>query len=146
MREQKAVIYITKGEHLYVFRHADLQPGPQVPKGSIQTGETPRQATVREAYEESGFRFEHLHFLGEVEMSDAPWYDEHWHVFWAEAPEGRPGPSSIKPPVKARIGARSFFLLAHPLALPTLDWNMGILLHRIPGKTTSESVAPEEAL
>ncbi len=146
MRKQKVVIYITKGEQLYVFRHAAPEPGFQVPKGSIQPGETPLQAAVREAYEESGFRFEHLHFLGEVEMTDAPWHDEHWHVFWAEAPTDAPEAFQHTVSGKGADQQMVFFYQLTPLASPTLDWNMGVLLHRIPGKTTSESVVPKETL
>ncbi|MCX7784477.1 MAG: NUDIX domain-containing protein [Meiothermus sp.] len=143
--EQKAGVYITKGDHLYVFRHADPEPGFQVPKGSIQPGETPLQAAIREAYEESGLRLEHLHFLGEVKMTEAPCQDEHWHLFWAEAPKDTPETFEHQVTGGGEDHQMTFFYSLTPLTAPMLDWNMCVLLHLIPGETTSACVAPEEA-
>lgn len=132
MGEQKAVVYITRGDQLYVFRHEDPEPGLQVPKGSIGPGETPLQAAIREAYEESGLRLEHLHFLGEVKMSDAVWRDEHWHVFCAEAPEDTPAAFLHRVTGDGEDRSMTFSYSLTPLKAPNLDWNMGVLLHRVP--------------
>lgn len=58
---QKVQCYITR-EHarslqVLVFEHVDYpDAGIQVPAGSIKPGETPEEAALREAWEESGVR------------------------------------------------------------------------------------------
>lgn len=55
---QKVQAYITRdtdtGRQLLVFEHADEEAGIQVPAGSINPGETPDQAVLRETAEEAG--------------------------------------------------------------------------------------------
>ena len=53
--KHKAFAYITNGGRLLVFRHP-LEPeaGIQVPAGTIQPGEAPEAAALREAFEETG--------------------------------------------------------------------------------------------
>jgi 8-oxo-dGTP diphosphatase len=56
---EKVVAYIVRSGQLAVFIHlADSDPvfesGLQVPAGTIEPGETPEQAVLREAHEESG--------------------------------------------------------------------------------------------
>ncbi|MET9028209.1 NUDIX domain-containing protein [Nocardia sp. NPDC004168] len=49
--------YIVRGEKLLVFRHTEFsweEVGIQVPAGSIQAGESPADAALREACEETG--------------------------------------------------------------------------------------------
>ncbi|EFW90349.1 MutT/nudix family protein [Haladaptatus paucihalophilus DX253] len=56
--EDKAYAYITRSgaqfRQLLVFEHANEDAGVQVPKGTIEDGEDPREAVVREVREESG--------------------------------------------------------------------------------------------
>ncbi|ODR81330.1 DNA mismatch repair protein MutT, partial [Haladaptatus sp. W1] len=56
--EDKAYAYITRSgaqfRQLLVFEHANKDAGVQVPKGTIEDGEDPREAVVREVREESG--------------------------------------------------------------------------------------------
>lgn len=56
--EEKAYAYITRKaaqtHQLLVFEHANEDVGVQVPKGTIEDGEAPREAVVREVREESG--------------------------------------------------------------------------------------------
>lgn len=56
--EDKAYAYITRNDtqslQLLVFEHANHDVGVQVPKGTIEDGEAPRDAVVREVREESG--------------------------------------------------------------------------------------------
>lgn len=51
----KVVAYITHNNQLLVFRHtAYPEAGIQVPAGTIEAGEGPATAVLREAYEETG--------------------------------------------------------------------------------------------
>ena len=53
--KQKALVYITWGDKLLVFSHPDFpEAGIQVPAGTIEPGEEPEAAALREAYEETG--------------------------------------------------------------------------------------------
>lgn len=53
--KRKAFAYITQGRHLLVFTHPNApEAGTQVPSGSIERGETPEDAVLREAREETG--------------------------------------------------------------------------------------------
>jgi 8-oxo-dGTP pyrophosphatase MutT (NUDIX family) len=135
MGAQKAVVYITKGDQLYVFRHEHPEPGIQVPKGSIQAGETPLVAAIRETYEESGLQVEQMYFLGDVELSDGVWHNERWHVFWAEAPQETPDTFLHRVTGNGEDSEQTFSYFLTPLSAPQLDWNMGVLLHCIPRKT-----------
>ena len=52
---RKAFAYITQGHRLLVFTHPDApEAGTQVPAGTIEHGETPEDAALREAREETG--------------------------------------------------------------------------------------------
>ena len=52
---RKAFAYITDGNRLLVFRHPNNpEAGIQVPAGTMEEGETPEEAVMREAEEESG--------------------------------------------------------------------------------------------
>jgi ADP-ribose pyrophosphatase YjhB (NUDIX family) len=63
---QKVYTYITHQYKLLVFEHVDYpEAGMQVPGGTIECGENPRKAAVREAKEESGLEhLEMVRFLG----------------------------------------------------------------------------------
>ena len=51
----KAFAYVIREGRLLVFRHADApEAGIQVPAGTIDANETPEQAVLREAHEETG--------------------------------------------------------------------------------------------
>jgi 8-oxo-dGTP pyrophosphatase MutT (NUDIX family) len=52
---RKVVTYITWGTTLLVFSHPDFpEAGIQVPAGTIEPGEKPEVAALREAFEETG--------------------------------------------------------------------------------------------
>jgi 8-oxo-dGTP pyrophosphatase MutT (NUDIX family) len=74
VRRQKVYCYITHGDRLLVLRHVDdPEAGVQVPGGSVEPGETPPVAALREAEEETGLRgLALINLLGERErdMSD----------------------------------------------------------------------------
>jgi 8-oxo-dGTP diphosphatase len=63
----KAFAYITSDHYLLLFRHPYVrEAGIQVPAGTIEANETPQEAVLREAFEETGLP--HLtvqRFLGE---------------------------------------------------------------------------------
>ena len=55
MHSSKAYGYVLKGERLLVMEHPDHpEAGVQVPGGTVEPGETPRQAVLREVREETG--------------------------------------------------------------------------------------------
>ena len=70
----RAYAYITHGSRLLVFRHVHApEAGIQVPAGTVEGGEDPRDAVLREAREETGLTALTLvSFLGrdERDMSD----------------------------------------------------------------------------
>ena len=52
---QKVIAYITNGRRLLVFRDTDFpEAGIQVPAGTVDAGEAPQTAVMREAQEETG--------------------------------------------------------------------------------------------
>jgi len=65
--KHKAFVYITHNHHLLVFQHpAFPEAGIQVPAGTIEAGEQPEAAALREAFEETGLReLALVGFLGE---------------------------------------------------------------------------------
>jgi 8-oxo-dGTP pyrophosphatase MutT (NUDIX family) len=83
----KVLCYIVRDGHLLVFRHAgcDLeQAGIQIPARSIRQGESPEDAAMREAREETGLsRFSVVRKLGETTYDISPYRFEiqHRHVF-----------------------------------------------------------------
>jgi 8-oxo-dGTP pyrophosphatase MutT (NUDIX family) len=90
MRE-KVVAYITNGQRLLVFTHP-LSPeaGIQVPAGTMKAGETPTEAVLREAEEETGLTdLEIVSFLGQSYLDVTPFgKDEvhHRHFFHLTCP------------------------------------------------------------
>jgi len=67
--KHKAFAYITHQQKLLVFSHPyDPASGIQVPAGTIEEGEAPEKAALREAFEETGLTgFVLDRFLGEQE-------------------------------------------------------------------------------
>lgn len=65
--KQKIFAYITHGDRLLVFSHPDSpDAGIQVPAGTMEEGEDPDKAVMREAFEETGLSSLRLHaYLGE---------------------------------------------------------------------------------
>lgn len=57
-RKQKVIVYVIRDGQLLVFRHTDFsyeEVGIQVPAGSIESGENPEEAALRELKEETGY-------------------------------------------------------------------------------------------
>lgn len=109
---EKVLCYVVRGGRLLVFRHLDQAwdlSGLQVPGGSVEPGESPEAAAVREAHEETGVEgLRVVRKLGEVEYDMAPYRSElqRRHVFHlafdGETPErwvsSEPDPSDGSPP------------------------------------------------
>jgi len=80
MPRQKSFSYIIRasqaGPELLVFAGLE-EPGFEVPKGTVQPGETPAQAAAREILEESGLR--ELTLIRELGVTQ--WQDEEQHFF-----------------------------------------------------------------
>jgi 8-oxo-dGTP pyrophosphatase MutT (NUDIX family) len=80
MPRQKSFSYIIRasqaGSELLVFDSLE-EPGLEVPKGSVQPGETPAQAAVREVWEESGL----TGLILIRELGVTLWQDEEQHFY-----------------------------------------------------------------
>lgn len=72
--DQKVVVYVTSGDRLLVFRHRESpEAGIQVPAGTIEPGEPPAEAALREAVEETGLALAGpARALGELVVDMAP--------------------------------------------------------------------------
>lgn len=94
--KDKVLVYVVRDGRLLVFRHTDYsyeEVGIQVPAGSIRAGESPEDAALREASEETGLtQFKIVKKLGEAEYDISPYRFEiqHRHVFQLELLEEAP--------------------------------------------------------
>jgi 8-oxo-dGTP pyrophosphatase MutT (NUDIX family) len=83
--KRKVFVYIIRvGEdtvNLLVFDSLE-EPGYEVPKGGVESGESLEEAVHREVYEESGLTG--LNII--KELGKIRWGDEEQHFFLAEAP------------------------------------------------------------
>lgn len=79
-RVEKALAYIVHGPRLLVFRHVGEPPeevGLQVPGGTVRPAETPADAALREAREETGLSgLELVGKVGETRYDLAPYRPE----------------------------------------------------------------------
>jgi 8-oxo-dGTP pyrophosphatase MutT (NUDIX family) len=86
IRKQKALAYITHQRRLLVFSHPNHpEAGIQVPAGTIEPGESPSAAALREAAEETGLAgLTTAHFLGEQirDMIDFDLDEVHQRYFY----------------------------------------------------------------
>ena len=104
----KVLVYVVRNGKLLVFRHTDFsweQVGIQVPAGSIRDGETPEDAALREAREETGLSdFAIVRKLGEAQYDISPYRFEiqHRHLFSVGVAPGRAGP--VAQPGRPRWG------------------------------------------
>jgi len=92
--KHKAFAYITHQQKLLVFSHPyDPASGIQVPAGTIEEGEAPEKAALREAFEETGLTgFVLDRFLGEQErdMEDFGREEIHHRYFYHLRYQGEP--------------------------------------------------------
>ena len=96
---QRAVCYVTRETDVLVLRHEPqpgdswVQPGVQLPAGGVDPGETPAQAAVREAFEETGLaNLGEPAYLGSCHWGGAGWTGpgQVWHYFQLTAPASTP--------------------------------------------------------
>ena len=80
----KAFAYITRRQQLLAFDHVELAAaGTQVPAGTIQPGEAPEAAVLREAIEETGWtRFAAPVLLGRQLFDFSPFGRAELHDRW----------------------------------------------------------------
>ena len=114
VRVSKAFGYVTRREHLLVFRHRDFplgEVGVQVPGGTVQPGESPEEAAVRELREETGLaHLRLLRYLGATDHDMRPArrdvHDRHFFHFiapdstpdewlWREEHDGMQEPTAL---------------------------------------------------
>jgi 8-oxo-dGTP pyrophosphatase MutT (NUDIX family) len=94
--KDKVLVYVVRAGRLLVFRHTEYsyeEVGIQVPAGSVRVGESPEEAALREAREETGLAtFTILSKLGETEYDMSPYRFEiqRRHVFHLELHEDTP--------------------------------------------------------
>ena len=86
--KRKVIAYVTRGDELLVFRHRDFpEAGLQAPGGSIEDGEDPDEAVLRELQEESGLTdVRVVGLMGRYLYNAAPHADESHdrHVYHLE--------------------------------------------------------------
>jgi 8-oxo-dGTP pyrophosphatase MutT (NUDIX family) len=91
---RKAFAYIRRDDCVLVFRHMDYpEAGLQVPAGTVQPGESPVVAVVREATEETGLiGLRVVRFLGQADrdMQDFGVDQVHERWFFELACDGEP--------------------------------------------------------
>ena len=90
----KVVAYITREDELLVFRHRDFpEAGLQVPAGTVEEGETPDAAVLREVQEETGLPHAAVRvkaYLGRrVREAGIQCHDQHFYhlLLTANAPD-----------------------------------------------------------
>ena len=92
--KRKVLAYITHQQKLLVFSHPYApEAGIQVPAGTIEEGEVPEHAVLREAFEETGLTDLVLDgFLGEQErdMADFGREEIHYRYFYHLRFQGKP--------------------------------------------------------
>lgn len=134
--KHKAFAYITHGSRLLVFRHPNsLEAGIQVPAGTIENGERPEDAVMREAVEETGLS--DLILVGKLgehvrDMSDWGLHELHHRHFFHLRCEGDPpptwqhyemSPSTGEPPILFQL-----FWVQLPDGVPQLLCDHGKML------------------
>ena len=147
--KRKAFAYITHNDRLLVFSHPNSpSAGIQVPAGTIEEGERPEEAVMREAREETGLTdLELVRFLGEqvLDRSDVGLEEVHHRYFYhlrctREPPatwrnfETHPSDGGLEPILF------EFFWARLPHGVPELIADHGKLLPRLVEELSAEGM------
>lgn len=147
---EKVMAYITHRGRLLVFRQPDFpEAGIQVPGGTLEPGETPDAAVLREAFEETGLPdLVLVRFLGDVVFDGRPrgrdeFHHRHfYHLIRAEEPP-ETWDHAERLPSDGYPEPIAFELWWAPLdAVPELIAEMGALL---PGLRATLAPTPDSA-
>jgi len=137
---QKVVAYITQVHKLLIFRHTKHpEVGIQVPAGTIEGGETPAEAVLREAEEETGLSDLSIEaYLGEQFLDLSPFGRDEvvrrhfyllvltsaapacWRHFEMNPSEGNSVPVEFE-----------FYWVKHPNETPKLSGELGAFLGQL---------------
>jgi 8-oxo-dGTP diphosphatase len=140
MMMEKVYAYITHEDRLLVFRHTHYpEAGIQVPGGTVEGQESPQEAVLREAGEETGldnlkiFSYLGMHTFDLARIGDFGIQNRHffqlrfqgdrkdnWHHFEGSPSDGHPGPIEFE-----------FFWVKYPEDVPELAGNQGVMLHKV---------------
>ena len=81
---RKAFAYIVHTGKIVLLHHPDHpEAGVQVPAGTMEPGEAPEDAVLREAFEETGLAgLRIVRLLGRERIDMRPWSRAEWHDRW----------------------------------------------------------------
>jgi 8-oxo-dGTP diphosphatase len=135
--KRKAFAYITRRDRLLVFSHPhEPDAGIQVPAGTMEDGETPEVAVMREAVEETGLTCLSLvRFLGEqlLDRSDVGMDEVHHRYFFhLHCDDETPATwrhYELDPSDGSEPPLFEFFWVRMPDGVPQLTAGHGALLH-----------------
>jgi 8-oxo-dGTP pyrophosphatase MutT (NUDIX family) len=93
--KHKALAYITRRDqtntYLLVFDHRDFpEAGTQVPAGTVETGESPETAVLREIKEESGLDLQQVRLIRKLATAEFMPSETVRHIFHLIASEELP--------------------------------------------------------
>jgi 8-oxo-dGTP pyrophosphatase MutT (NUDIX family) len=139
LTKRKAFAYITYQHKLLVFSHPYApEAGIQVPAGTIEAGEQPEQAVLREAFEETGLTGLSIDgFLGEQtrDMADFGHEEIHqrffYHLRYQEEPQTTWRHEERFPSDGSGVHVFEFFWAALPHDVPRLIADHDLMLPQL---------------
>ena len=133
----KVFAYVTNRDRLLVFEHVDHpDAGVQVPAGTLERGESPREGVLREAFEETGLTgLRIVRFLGLTRVDFRPFGRNEIHNRWffhLECP-GNPADRWVHWERNSATdeGPFRFAFRWVPMASAGVDFGHDAMLHRL---------------